>query len=185
MKITDIQKAAWVKRWGIVRTLREQNIAEHSFMVAMISEELCRRIGWGFDEKGALHSSWGFEVLRWALWHDMAEVFTGDIPTPLKSRIKDLDPELLQRIEDELAPTVAEIRRQTNKLWIDVVKVADYLEAITFLTREAANEEAVAVGKLLTKQMMEYVSRSDSMLRRHEKEIVELAKEMGVDIDGY
>ena len=183
MKISDIQRATWVKRWGIVRTLREQNIAEHSFMVAMISEELCKRMGWPFDEGGSIHGMRGSEVLRWALWHDMAEVFTGDIPTPTKIRLKFHRGDVLQSIEDDLAPMVAEIRDNTNALWIEVVKVADYLEAISFLEREAGNQEAVDVKELLKKQLLEKMSGSNSMMRIHKDVVVGLASDMGIPIE--
>ena len=182
MKINNIMRAAWVKRWGIVRTMREQNIAEHSFTVAMISEELCKRVGWEFDEGGSMHGIRGLEVLRWALWHDMAEVFTGDIPTPTKLKLKESDPELLQKIEDEFAPDIAALRKNTNRLWIEIVKVADYLEAIAFLEREGGNQEAEDVKTLLRKQLIEYISDWNSMLRVHKKEIYSLADDMGIPI---
>lgn len=182
MKITDIQRAAWVKRWGIVRTMREQNIAEHSFMVAMIAEEICNRIGWEFNEGGAMHGMRGYEVLRWALWHDLAEVFTGDIPTPMKLKIKESNPELLQQIEDEFAPEVKALRERTNPMWVDIVKIADYVEAIAFLDREAGNKEAVAVKELLTHQMMSELSKQNASLARYRGTIIDIVRDMGIEV---
>lgn len=182
MKISDKMRATWVKRWGIVRTLREQNIAEHSFMVAMIAEELIGRIGFPIDEGGGLSGARAGELLRWALWHDLAEVFTGDTPTPTKLKLRERAGDALQQIEDEIAPEVAEVRKQTNQLIIDVVKVADYLEAISFLQREAGNQEAVDVKNLLIKQLGDYISGWNSMMRRHKEEIYSVAHDMGITL---
>ena len=40
LSIKDLLRAGHVKRWQIVRTVRDQTLAEHSFNVAMISIEL-------------------------------------------------------------------------------------------------------------------------------------------------
>ncbi len=182
MKISDQIRATWVKRWGIVRTLREQNVAEHSFMVAMISTELMGRIGFPITGGGGLQGARCGEVLLWALWHDMAEVSTGDLPTPHKLAIRAKAGDLLQQIEDDIFPEVAAIRNNTGTMVREVVKIADYLEAISFLRREGHGPEAAGVGDLLTNQLVAYISDWNSLMRRHYGAVRDMAKDMGVDL---
>ncbi len=71
----ETRDASFVTRWAISRCLKKQSIAEHSFYVAMYADMVADFIKWQGDR--AL-------LLRFAIWHDMAEVFTGDIPGPVK-----------------------------------------------------------------------------------------------------
>jgi len=68
-----------IKRWSLMRNTREENVQEHSHMVAVIAHALCiiknNILGGGADER---------EVLAYALYHDAIEVITGDLPTPIK-----------------------------------------------------------------------------------------------------
>ncbi len=68
-----------IKRWSLMRNTRDENVQEHSHMVAVIAHALCiinnKMIGGNADEK---------EVLAYAVYHDANEVITGDLPTPIK-----------------------------------------------------------------------------------------------------
>lgn len=68
-----------IKRWGLMRNSSEENVAEHSFHVAVITHALCviknKVFGGDIDE--------GRAVLA-ALYHDTSEAITGDLPTPIK-----------------------------------------------------------------------------------------------------
>jgi 5'-deoxynucleotidase YfbR-like HD superfamily hydrolase len=68
-----------LQRWGIVRCLQRQSVAEHSFYVAIYSDAVADLLGW--EEPRRLH------LLRAALWHDADEIVTGDIPGPVKRAI--------------------------------------------------------------------------------------------------
>lgn len=71
MNTEYIREAASVKRCHVVRTIGEQTIAEHSYFVAMLCWRLCDL------EPSA-------DLLKAALFHDLAEVVTGDIPATMK-----------------------------------------------------------------------------------------------------
>lgn len=75
----EIKDVQFIKRWGIVRTLFQQNVAEHTFCVAMYANDIC--VYFGLDERTHLR------VLQRALWHDVDEIFTSDIPGPSKRAI--------------------------------------------------------------------------------------------------
>lgn len=72
----EILDSMFVKRWGIVRTLVPQSIAEHTFVVTHYANDICSLL----DLDPATHLA----VLQYAMWHDMDECFTGDMPGPNK-----------------------------------------------------------------------------------------------------
>lgn len=69
----------YINRWGLMRNLRNENLTEHSAECAMLSHALClignRYFGKNYDAN---------KVAVCALYHDMSEIFTGDLPTPVK-----------------------------------------------------------------------------------------------------
>ncbi len=74
-----ISKIRWVVRWGLKRNAIPENVMEHSWEVATIAHALAlignRRFGEQYDANA---------VAAAALYHDVSEVITGDMPTPIK-----------------------------------------------------------------------------------------------------
>lgn len=68
-----------IKRWGLRHNTREENDQEHSLQVTMIAHALAmyknRRYGGSVDAE---------KVLLYALYHEAAEVITGDLASPIK-----------------------------------------------------------------------------------------------------
>jgi 5'-deoxynucleotidase len=74
-----IWRMKYINRWGLMRNTREENVSEHSLEVAIIAHALSviqkKRLKLDVDpEKTALY----------AIYHDSSEIFTGDLPTPVK-----------------------------------------------------------------------------------------------------
>lgn len=74
-----LSRMKFIRRWGLMHTTYPENIQEHSLRVAMIAHALAvirnRRFGGRVDpERTALL----------AMYHDAAEVLTGDLPAPVK-----------------------------------------------------------------------------------------------------
>ena len=127
MKITESLRLAQVKRYPICYTNRDQSVAEHSFNVMLIAQELVKE----HDDPDLY-----LKVLGYALTHDMDEVETGDIPSPFKRKLREKCPEVIPILDGE--PKVDDTVRQ-------VVKLADYLESIHYIrefggSRYTANE---------------------------------------------
>lgn len=132
LKTADLLRMSHVKRWQIVDTFRPQSVAEHSYNVAVIAMFIVDGIP---DAPASLM----YEVLLLSLIHDMAEVVTGDIPTPVKKilHIKDQ----LDRLEsdmsyiglrsDEFCPEAKRIVKQA-----DLIEALLYLEANVDLEKE-------------------------------------------------
>ena len=142
MNTLDKFRAGHVTRWQIVRTSNRQSVAEHSFNVAMIAEELARRAAVTDD------------VLRWALYNDLVEVYTGDVPTPMRRALERVHPGIINEVEDGFAPQIAGLREATPLRVRRLVKAADLMEAIWYLKHEGLGDHAARV--LQTLQMRLY-----------------------------
>ena len=75
-----------ITRWSLMRNSAVENVQEHSHMVAVIAHGLAviRRDVFGRPADPGLTAAA-------ALFHDASEIFTGDLPTPVKY----FDPELM------------------------------------------------------------------------------------------
>ena len=117
-----------IKRWGIVEMSRPQSVAEHSYNVAMISTMVMNRLSRG--GRGITHTL-RLAVVEWALVHDLPELVTGDIPTPIKSMIKGP----LATAERALFHTMALHEEALPPLALAICKAADLIDAIQFATK--------------------------------------------------
>lgn len=125
----ELRDLAHVPRWGILRRVRQQSVAEHSFFVAVYAIEIAEFIEWGGDY---------YTLIRHALSHDMPEVRTGDLPGPTKRAI--LDAARLETFEDrtmfDLFPSHYSFYRINGESHA-IMTVADRLDATLFLADEA------------------------------------------------
>ena len=74
-----MDRMKYIKRWQLMRSVREENIMEHSQQVTMFAHALAlinnKIFGGDADpQKAALY----------AVYHECSEVLTGDMPTPIK-----------------------------------------------------------------------------------------------------
>ena len=68
-----------IRRWSLMKSVNEENIAEHSAQVAQIAHALALIKNKKFG--GTLNAD---RVAVMALYHETSEVLTGDLPTPIK-----------------------------------------------------------------------------------------------------
>ena len=114
-----------VKRWGIVRTIRQQSVAEHSFYIGLWMPGLLEIAGHGDDDATVL------DAMKYALNHDKDEVVSGDLPTPFKRR---LQPGAFDSAVSKFGLTPCE----PTPLIKAAAKVLDLFEALMFLAEECA-----------------------------------------------
>ncbi|HIY73660.1 5'-deoxynucleotidase [Intestinimonas butyriciproducens] len=74
-----ISRMRYIGRWGLMRNTFQENIQEHSHMVAVLAHALAviRRDIFGGDLDPG-------HAAALALYHDAPEILTGDLPTPVK-----------------------------------------------------------------------------------------------------
>ena len=74
-----LSRMRYINRWGLMRNTFQENIQEHSHMVAVLAHALAviRRDVFGRESDPGLAAAA-------ALYHDAPEILTGDLPTPVK-----------------------------------------------------------------------------------------------------
>ena len=75
-----LARMKFIQRWGLMRNTRPENIQEHSLQVAMIAHGLAIIKNRLFN--GQVNPE---RVVVLALYHDISEVITGDLATPIKN----------------------------------------------------------------------------------------------------
>lgn len=137
----ELARASHIKRWHIVNTTVQQNLAEHQYNVATISLALRTRIRGGVPPA---------DFVLAALFHDAAEIRYGDIPTPGKQFIKAFvdDRELFDNMDSGILPSIP----FSNFGVIDdldekIIKLADLIEAAWWIRENGAGAHAKIVAE--------------------------------------
>ena len=90
-----LARMKYIKRWGLMRNSVPENDAEHTLQTAMIAH------GLALIRENIFHEPCdGEHCAMLAVYHDASEVFTGDMPTPVKYFTEDLR-DRYQEIEDK------------------------------------------------------------------------------------
>lgn len=74
-----MDRMKYIKRWQLMRSVREENIMEHSQSVAMLAHALVSI----HNEVYGGHAD-VLKTVLYATYHEISEVMTGDLPTPIK-----------------------------------------------------------------------------------------------------
>ena len=130
-----ISRMKYITRWSLMRNSVSENIQEHSHMVAVLAHAL-GVIGRDVYKKDCDPAA----CAAAALFHDASEIFTGDLPTPIKyhtSAIRDAyhqveaeaTEKLLNMLPQEMRPAYAPLLREEDGEVKKIVKAADKLSA--------------------------------------------------------
>ena len=152
-----IARMRYISRWGLMRNTFEENIQEHSHMVAVLAHALA------LSSRAVLHEPDSPDPDRCAsaaLFHDASEILTGDLPTPIKyydpqirqayKRIEALSCErLLGLLPPELQESYRPLLLEEDETVARIVKAADKLSAYLKCVEEvkAGNAEFVAAER--------------------------------------
>ena len=134
----------YITRWSLMRNSVSENIQEHSHMVAVLAHALAvirRDVFGGKADPEACACA--------ALFHDATEIFTGDLPTPIKyfdpeirsayHRVEDAAAEkLLGMLPEELRGAYEPLLREEDGEVRTLVKAADKLAAYLKCREELA-----------------------------------------------
>ena len=131
-----MDRMKYIKRWQLMRSVRDENIMEHSQSVTMLAHALAvlrnEKFGGNVDV---------LKTVLYAVYHETSEVMTGDLPTPIKyynrsihGAYKDLEKSACEKMtemlpkemKDSVSPFIlADEESEEYKL----VKTADRLSA--------------------------------------------------------
>lgn len=145
-----LHRMKYIERWGLMRNSEKENIQEHSLEVAMVAHNLAtmRNVYFGGQVDPNV-------VAVMAMFHEVSEIFTGDMPTPIKyftPKLRSLYGEVEELAQDKMLHTLPEELRpiyrpfiteaEASDLW-PLVKAADTLAAYMKALYEvhAGNEE--------------------------------------------
>ena len=105
-----LDRMKFIDRWQLMRSTRAENIMEHSHSVAVLTHALAvienEVFGGSVDAKTAVF---------YALYHEVSEVMTGDMPTPVKyfnAQIRGEYAKLEDRAVEKIAATLPESVRK-------------------------------------------------------------------------
>ncbi|HEY8463213.1 MAG TPA: 5'-deoxynucleotidase [Bacillota bacterium] len=155
-----------IRRWGLMRNTLDENIQEHSLQVAMIAHCLALVKNRFFGGKVNPET-----VAVLAMYHEVSEVITGDLATPIKyfnpeirtayqaiegvakKRLYTMLPEQLQDSYAKVlfAGDEDEAERQHHELVKAADKIAAYLKCLEEL--KAGNQEFSKAEKTLKAQI--------------------------------
>ena len=153
-----ISRMKYINRWSLMRSSVPENIQEHSHMVAVLAHAL------GVIRRDVFHRPCNPDACAAAaLFHDATEIFTGDMPTPIKyyspaireayHQVEDVAAEkLLSMLPEALRPAYAPLLRETDGDVRRLVKAADKLAAYIKCLEELEagnNEFGDAAGETL------------------------------------
>ena len=159
-----IARMRYIGRWGLMRNTVQENIQEHSHMVAVLAHALAviRRDKFG----GTVDPG---HVAAVALYHDATEIFTGDLPTPVKYANPDIQAaykaieqnaadRLTATLPEELRPSFSGFLSETDPQVTDLVKAADKLSAYLKCLEElkAGNLEFQSAANQTLEALNEY-----------------------------
>ena len=130
-----ISRMRYIARWGLMRNTFQENIQEHSHMVAVLAHALA------LIERDILGGTADPErCATAALFHDASEILTGDLPTPIKyfnpeikrayKQVEAVSCEkLLGLLPQELQKSYEPLLFESDETVSVIVKAADKLSA--------------------------------------------------------
>lgn len=148
-KPSEFLRASHINRWGIVQTTVRQSIAEHMWRVWQLTTH------WG--PLAGLNPMEQVDAEQLALTHDLAEIRTGDAPTPHKTPALKAH---LASIEEQIMPQVVQHERACTARTLALVKFCDTAEAILFLRVNGLGTHAAEVQELLEIQLRQRMLES-------------------------
>lgn len=136
----------YISRWGLMKNSRCENLTEHSAETAMLAHflALCgnRRFNRQYNPE---------RIALFALYHDVSEIITGDLPTPIKyyntalrESYREIErhacDELLKKLPEEFRADYADyLREDCTPAERKIVKAADKLSALIKCCEEVKN----------------------------------------------
>ena len=145
-----LKRMRFINRWSLMRNTETENIQEHSLEVAMVAHNLAALKNEYFGGNVDIN-----KVAVIAMYHEVSEIFTGDMPTPIKyfdPKLRELYGEVESLAQEKMLSTLPERLQGVYKPFIvdaeeseewPIVKAADTISAYMKCVNElkAGNDE--------------------------------------------
>ncbi len=162
--MANLFRLRYIERWSLMRNVMKENVAEHTFHVSLITHCLCTIANELF------HKDINTEkAVTLSLFHDVTEVYTGDIPTPVKhhnknilKNFRDIEHLAAERLVEQAPDALKDVYRKVicekvNSELTGYIKAADlldaYLKCVTELS--AGNKEFVVAKNQIEEKIKE------------------------------
>jgi 5'-deoxynucleotidase len=165
-----ISRMKYIGRWGLMRSTKQENVSEHSLDVAVIAHALTiiQRKRLNIDANSD-------KIALYAIYHDASEIFTGDLPTPvkyynnvIKDAYKDVEHSASQRLLNLLPSDFYDEYKnilipdeEDKEIW-KTIKAADKISAYIKCVEEekSGNKEFVRAKQAILTDIIN-MNRSD------------------------
>jgi hypothetical protein len=156
-----------IPRWVIIRTIKQQSLAEHQYFVSLYATYIARQMESITIEQ--IH----YVTIK-ALTHDFEEMITGDTPSPTK-KILEFDANVKLRdmcsAPNSMAISISSVETPINVGFLnEIINCADLFEACMFLADE------VSLGNTGVKELL------DNMTPRLEAKGNALKHGLGIEL---
>lgn len=127
----------YINRWALMKNTEEEPLSQHCFEVAAFAHALAiignKRLGKNYNAE---------KIAIMGMYHDMPEILTGDMPTPVKyynSEIREAFGKIEKTAQNSLLGTLPEDMREEYRQYLcpdekspeyRIVKAADKLSAL-------------------------------------------------------
>jgi 5'-deoxynucleotidase len=158
-----IYRLRYIERWSLMRNVVKENVAEHSYNVAMLTHVLCTIANEVYGKQLPTD-----QIVSTALFHDATEVITGDIPTPVKhhnadilNNFREIEYKAAERLVDMIPDQLKSVYhplitgKQQNNEARQYIKAADLLDAYLKCSTElsAGNREFTTAQKQISEKI--------------------------------
>lgn len=160
-ELETVMRLSAVKRWHMIDTTRTQNLAEHSANVALLAYTVAMRAPRGFFGPAVFMMTAG-------MLHDLAEVFTGDIPSHTKRHLTGVE-----QLEKSTLPFMFGTDYGANEKIL--IKLCDLADGVRFIRLHGVDITAKHAMIGLEEQMYRWFSEAEKLWP---EEVFDIAKDM-------
>lgn len=145
MKIADLHRMQHVSRWHIVPMIREQTVASHSAMVAILAFSFAKILGHELTVNDIMY----------ALTHDAGEIVVGDRPPTPKS-LTGYGSDSHKAAEVRVRAALGVTSSPSNEISACIIKLADLVDAARWSTENAYTPHGKRVAQVLRRKVSEF-----------------------------